>query len=130
MNDADLDDGTNPEDGSTIQDRLYATTDAMVWAKEFMGVVMTHVTGSREEATLLEFLDEGLMVGWFANAMEIALTHQRAQEGSLRKIIEAHGYEVIDGDFTYRDGTHSPVLIAPYDAARICRSLSTLLEKT
>ncbi len=41
--------------------RLRATTDAQVWASEFMAVVATGVA-----------VDEGLMIGWFANAIETA----------------------------------------------------------
>lgn len=41
--------------------RLHATTDAQVWAREFMAVVESGVTP-----------DEGLMIGWFANAMATA----------------------------------------------------------
>lgn len=40
---------------------LYSTTDAMVWAVEFQKVVDSGVK-----------IDEGLMVGWFANAIETA----------------------------------------------------------
>lgn len=42
-------------------ERLYATTDAMVWAEEFMAVVESGAT-----------VDAGLMLGWFANAMATA----------------------------------------------------------
>lgn len=38
--------------------RIYATTDAMVWTEEFMAVVRNGAT-----------VDEGLMIGWFANAI-------------------------------------------------------------
>jgi len=41
---------------------LLETTDAMVWAKEFVR------TKNRMKWTL-DDIDEGLMVGWFANAM-------------------------------------------------------------
>lgn len=41
---------------------LYATTDAMVWAEEFCRIV-------RENG--IDCTDEGFMVGWFANAIEI-----------------------------------------------------------
>ena len=40
------------------QERLYATTDAVVWADEFTKVAPE--------------VDRGLMIGWFANAMEVA----------------------------------------------------------
>jgi hypothetical protein len=44
--------------------KLHATTDARVWAEEFMKIVRAKWDG----ATLP--IDEGLMIGWFANAME------------------------------------------------------------
>lgn len=44
-----------------MTERLYATTDAAVWAEEFLGVVEAGAT-----------VDFGLMVGWFANAIETA----------------------------------------------------------
>ncbi len=43
--------------------RLYATDDAMVWAEEFVRIC-------RENE--IDPLDEGFMVGWFANAMATA----------------------------------------------------------
>ena len=43
--------------------RLYATTDASVWAEEFYKVCPE--------------VDEGLMIGWFANAIETAKAHER-----------------------------------------------------
>ncbi len=45
-------------------ERLYATTDAQVWAQEFMDVV----NGGAD-------VDEALMIGWFANAMATAERH-------------------------------------------------------
>lgn len=39
--------------------KLLETTDAMVWAEEFM----------KNFGDKLDQIDEGLMVGWFANAM-------------------------------------------------------------
>ena len=43
-------------------DTLLQTNDAMVWAVEF-------VRTSKENNWTIEDIDEGLMVGWFANAM-------------------------------------------------------------
>jgi len=40
--------------------RLYATTDAEVWAEEFIGAL--------DSGAVVDF---GLMVGWFANAIEV-----------------------------------------------------------
>ncbi len=47
------------------QTLLYGTTDAMVWAEEFM----------KNFGDKLEQIDIGLMVGWFANAMVTAERH-------------------------------------------------------
>lgn len=44
-----------------MERRLRATTDAQVWATEFLRVVSEGAT-----------VDFGLMVGWFANAIESA----------------------------------------------------------
>lgn len=45
-------------------EKLYSTTDAQVWAQEFMTVVKSGA-----------IIDEGLMIGWFANAMATAERH-------------------------------------------------------
>ena len=45
--------------------RLYATTDAAVWAEEF--------------AKVRPDVDQGLMIGWFANAIETAKDHARRE---------------------------------------------------
>lgn len=47
----------------TRSELLYATTDAAVWAAEFMAVLAEGVE-----------IDEGLMIGWFANAIETGRT--------------------------------------------------------
>lgn len=44
-------------------ERLYSTTDAGVWAEEF--------------AKVCPDVDEGLMIGWFANAMATAEAHAK-----------------------------------------------------
>ena len=41
--------------------KLLSTTDAQVWAQEFMKVY----------DDLVIVIDEGLMIGWFANAIEV-----------------------------------------------------------
>lgn len=51
--------------------RLYQTTDAQVWAKEFMAVIEGE--GGDRRATF----DEGFVIGWFANAIENAKDHER-----------------------------------------------------
>ena len=51
---------TPPDEDSPVVDeaRLRSTTDAMVWAEEF--------------AKVCPDVDQGLMLGWFANAIETA----------------------------------------------------------
>lgn len=49
-----------------MTERLYSTTDASVWAKEFCALFGIYTPeGVVEDG-------EGLMIGWFANAIETA----------------------------------------------------------
>jgi hypothetical protein len=50
---------------------LLSTTDAMVWAKEWVR------TAREIQARGGDVFDEGWMVGWFANAMETAAREAR-----------------------------------------------------
>lgn len=54
---------SNPND-------LLATTDAMVWAEEFIGIIR-----NRGEYPGADPLDPGFMVAWFANAIETGRAH-------------------------------------------------------
>lgn len=47
--------------------RLLATTDAQVWAKEWVATAAAIVAKSGH---WMDVLDEGWMIGWFANAIE------------------------------------------------------------
>lgn len=53
-----------------VLQRLYATTDAAVWAEEFLNAVRAGAV-----------VDFGFMIGWFANAMATAeqLMHRDLQ---------------------------------------------------
>lgn len=52
--------------------KLHSTTDAEVWADEFM-----RINGAR-----LGEIDRYLMITWFANAIETGVSHEsRRQEG-------------------------------------------------
>lgn len=53
-----------------VMRRLYGTTDARVWAREFMAVVNSGAV-----------IDESLMVGWFANAIETARSLNQRGKG-------------------------------------------------
>ena len=55
--------------------RLHGTDDAMVWAKEW--VATAAVMLARTNGNTLTLLDEGWMVGWFANAMGVAESFSR-----------------------------------------------------
>lgn len=62
QNDVEMDETTR---------RLHGTTDAMVWAQEWCRIAREIEVGGGSA------IDEGWMVGWFANAMEIAAAFQR-----------------------------------------------------
>lgn len=49
--------------------KLLATTDAVVWAEEFMKIVRAKWNGTNLP------INEGFMIGWFANAIETGRTH-------------------------------------------------------
>jgi hypothetical protein len=53
-----------PTEGELLVRKLYATTDASVWAGEFMKIVNAMPPGMT--------VDFGFIVGWFANAIETA----------------------------------------------------------
>ena len=66
---------------------LLGTSDAMVWAEEFCRIFRGWMIGPRQVADLstlptpLGVVDEGTMVGWFANAMQTALDQARIDYG-------------------------------------------------
>jgi hypothetical protein len=53
------------EENQRLTRVLHSTTDGMVWATEFCNLFL--VLDRRDGTTI----DEGTMVGWFANAIEI-----------------------------------------------------------
>lgn len=55
------------ESSGEMAQRLYATTDAQVWAQEFIKV---HIRNGGEN------IDEGWVISWFANAIETAKSHE------------------------------------------------------
>jgi hypothetical protein len=62
--------------------RLYATSDASVWAEEFI----------KEFGPRKEDIDEGLMIGWFANAICTATDAVARQlRGAMRKALNELG---------------------------------------
>jgi hypothetical protein len=64
---------TSEEANMNTTKLLYATIDAMVWTEEWCRI-------ARElQASGQEIIDEGWMVGWFANAMAVAEQHLKGQ---------------------------------------------------
>jgi hypothetical protein len=59
------------EEQVKLQHTLLGTDDAMVWAEEFCRIFDGKTVSSEE--TPLTTVDPGLMVGWFANAMQTAV---------------------------------------------------------
>lgn len=63
--------------------KLHATTDARVWADEFCNL-FTVIPRSDEQTPFESDNDElGLMIGWFANAIEVGRDAGRSIDGSM-----------------------------------------------
>jgi hypothetical protein len=60
---------------------LIDDTDARRWAQEFLATITPWVAHSE--------LDEGFMIGWFANAIETGRRHHPAQVEADRLAVEA-----------------------------------------
>lgn len=71
-----------PEFIDEMTRRLYTTDDAEAWAAAFMETV-TKRPDSYPEGTEIVCVDEGMMISWFANAMDAAkrLEHERVEPG-------------------------------------------------
>lgn len=88
--------------------RLYGTTRADVWAEEF--------------AKVFPDVDEGTMIGWFANAMETAKTHRDREISEVISEARIVGWRNPDGlvgrfdDVTYAQPV-VPVGYAPLISA-------------
>ena len=67
--------GIEPQEPQSTDHTLMSTDDAMVWAEEFCRIFDGHMIG--QEAVSYtdnhQRINEGLMVGWFANAMQVAV---------------------------------------------------------
>jgi hypothetical protein len=55
------------------QAKLYATTDARVWAQEWCKIAREIEEADDDR----QVIDEGWMIGWFANAIENAKIHEQ-----------------------------------------------------
>lgn len=61
-----------PDESQDISRKLHSTTRADVWAEEFCKLFTIQRRGSddRPEVSGISDDDQGLMIGWFANAIE------------------------------------------------------------
>lgn len=79
----DADDASEAID---LAHRLLATTDASVWAAEFVKVFQNlqaeHALAQTDDAVDPFALDEGWIIGWFANAIETGRTAGYAARGA------------------------------------------------
>ena len=62
-----------------IEQTLLATTDMMVWAQEFCRIFSGRMVGSTTDGTVDGTVEEGTMVGWFANAFELGRSTGRKE---------------------------------------------------
>lgn len=69
-----MSDLTDTTDEQARVQRLYATTDAQVWAREWCAVAC-QIEAADDGRTVI---DEGWMISWFANAIQTADDHARA----------------------------------------------------
>jgi hypothetical protein len=89
---------------------LLTTSDAMVWAEEFCRIFngFTIVQASAPPSRPGEqAIDEGAMVGWFANAMETAVNlctvaAQRNEDGTVTLLGDVPARVLIDRELLMR----------------------------
>lgn len=68
--------------------RLLSTTDAMVWAEEWCR------TAAEIQDAGGEIIDEGWMVGWFANAMGTQESHLHKTWSEVEAMHRSHAWRV------------------------------------
>lgn len=71
-----------PEAAREMTERLRSTTDVTVWAKEWVSTAALILARSNNDS--LALLDEGWMIGWFANYAQTVndeLHRQRIEKG-------------------------------------------------
>ena len=87
-----------------VQRGLLATDDPEVWAEEFVRIFAGKTVGE-------EPLDEGTMIGWFANAMQTALDVKARRdeihknEAPIGMVPEAQREAFVEG---FEDGRETP----------------------
>lgn len=65
--------------------KLHGTTDAMVWAEEWCRIAREIEAADDGR----QIIDEGWMVGWFANAIEIGRNAARPEPDTSPALVEA-----------------------------------------
>jgi hypothetical protein len=65
------------DDNRGLEHTLMNTTDAMVWAEEFCRIFNGKVISMTEDDG---GVDAGTMVGWFANAMQVAINMKERRD--------------------------------------------------
>lgn len=110
------------------------TTNARVWAEEFCRIfkgrmiVVGGVDEFQQQFSDLEFVDEGTMIGWFANAMAVAgeaghpgphrrfvLDRHEDETGVSGTGVVAEGVEFSDGVVCLRWVTPWPSSVCHYE---------------
>ena len=90
---------SHPEQVRRREHTLLGTTDAMIWAEEFCRIFDSKVImpqGLAQVRGVTDAVDEGTMVGWFANAIEVGrsagqgqvVTAQTNDDGTISLIHE------------------------------------------
>jgi hypothetical protein len=64
----------------SVARKLHSTTDVVIWAEEFCRT-FDGWTVVNENDGPAGVVDQSLMISWFANAMQAALTHDRERGG-------------------------------------------------
>jgi hypothetical protein len=109
---------------SELQERLYATTDAMVWAdefcKQFEGHWIRH-SGSDDPAAV----DPGTMVGWFANYWGVItqkFASQPIHRGTWYAFLHFYHQDCANAAFHCANPRYSPIT---FRLAEFIRSTTT-----
>ena len=81
------------ESADPLTEKLYSTDDAVVWAEEWCRIAR-EIEADPEQGPVV---DEGWMVGWFANAMVTAETHARKRLEAKALVLDpVLGQQIID----------------------------------
>jgi|SRR5947209_3416258 hypothetical protein len=88
-------------DNADLTLRLHSTTDARVWAEEWVKVAWRILDRGAGNAELL--LEEDWMIGWFANAIEVGREAGQRKTGAAMKLdikvsLHSGGYVLMQGD--------------------------------